>query len=204
MTTTMGATIYYTTDDSTPTDSTENHGIEGQSTATVTVSTNTILKAIAVKGGTKTGAVQAAYTISGDGGNGGGNGEDDGGDDDVDYGTHADMPADGDWIVIASLTDFVKIGKNEGFPLNGKYWQTDNITITQGDNFAPITAISDSDSNTDFKGIFNGNNYYIKAESLTFNSVFSIFGDATDAAFKNIHIEVQSRQRAQIRALPVS
>jgi hypothetical protein len=62
-TTTAGATIHYTTDDDTdPTDSSSS-GIEGTSSATVSINKSTTLKAIAVKSGTKTGKVQAVYTL---------------------------------------------------------------------------------------------------------------------------------------------
>jgi hypothetical protein len=110
------------------------------------------------------------------------------GDDSV---THEEMPEDGDWIEIATVANFQKIGNSNytDYPLNGKYWQTADITITSDDNYTPIGKIDGTKIDYGFTGTFNGNNYKITADSLTYDSVFSFFGTTNGAELKNIHIE---------------
>jgi hypothetical protein len=90
------------------------------------------------------------------------------------------------WIEIAGKDTFADIGTAEEYPLDGWYKQTADITITNADNWTPIGTENDS---KEFKGTFDGNNYKITADNLTFESDFSFFGDTDGAALKNIHIQ---------------
>jgi hypothetical protein len=91
-------------------------------------------------------------------------------------------------ILIRNITDFQKIGKEGGYPLDGVYVQTENITITSDNNWTPIGTI-DSSTDNDFSGAFDGNNHNIIInDNLTFDTDFSFFGDTNSATLKNIHI----------------
>jgi hypothetical protein len=97
------------------------------------------------------------------------------------------------YIPIASVADFKKIGKDQDYPLDGKYYQTQDITISNSDSWAPIGTIEyDNDGqyvyDNTFQGTFDGNDHNIIANSLTSSSEFSFFGATTGATLKNIHI----------------
>jgi hypothetical protein len=65
---------------------------------------------------------------------------------------------DNDYIPISDETEFRSIGIDSAFPIDGKYYLTDNIVMTGGNKFVGVGTLADP-----FTGIFDGNGYYLKA-----------------------------------------
>jgi hypothetical protein len=90
------------------------------------------------------------------------------------------------YIAIDSATTLAMIGVDtENYPLNGKYFQTKDITITG--TWTPIGAAS----GTAFTGEYDGNGKVITPNNVTFTSSephVGIFAYAKNAKFENIHI----------------
>jgi hypothetical protein len=90
-------------------------------------------------------------------------------------------------IAIPDKTAFAKIGVDVAFPLGGYYKQTADIDFSDETTWTPIGSAADK-----FNGSFDGGGFNIKNINLTGISQpsggFSIFGEASDATFKDIHI----------------
>jgi hypothetical protein len=93
-------------------------------------------------------------------------------------------------ILIRNITDFQKIGKEGGYPLDGVYVQTKDITITNDDNWTPIGS-GNASALTTFQGTFNGNGKKIIPDNISYASTLtesSFFGNTKDATFTDVHI----------------
>jgi hypothetical protein len=103
------------------------------------------------------------------------------------------------WIEIKTIDDFKKIVSPESEEENmasynrrGYYKQTADIDFSGVTNWTPIGPGPDSDKDKYFIGVFDGGGYKITNVNLTgMNNTggFSLFGMATGATFKNIHVE---------------
>ena len=114
------ATIYYTTDGTTPTTSSASVAVGGS----INIPTTCTLKAIAVEGTKKSEVVQATYTLVTDG-----------------VWTlvrDADELQDGDLVVMASNANGVVNGANA----KSEYFTTASVTFTDDEDYAAITSFS--------------------------------------------------------------
>jgi hypothetical protein len=87
------------------------------------------------------------------------------------------------YIAIDNAETLAKIGVDTtNYPLNGKYFQTKNITIE-----TPWTPIGPTGNR--FSGEYNGNNKTITLNNIQATSHFGIFGYTDGATLKKIHVE---------------
>ena len=69
---------------------------------------------------------------------------------------------DNEYIPITSGAEFNMIGKSAGYPADGKYYLTDNITVAGGYSFRGVGTYEEP-----FTGIFDGNGFTISGGDVT-------------------------------------
>jgi len=98
-------------------------------------------------------------------------------------------------IPISSSVELRKIGNDRNYPIDGKYYLTADIDLSDG-MWSPIGGSLSNISRQEFAGIFDGQGHIIRNLTITnipssmLNKYFGLFGSASSAAtIKNVGLE---------------
>ena len=99
------------------------------------------------------------------------------------------LPPEADSISISNREDLEQIGKDPGYPLDGKYHLTSDIDL-EGEEWTPIGDNATNSYDSRFRGVFDGQGHVIRNLTITGERQYSgLFGYVSDAVIKNIGLE---------------